>query len=509
MAYTQFHQPHPDFESQPIFYDTDGSPLYEAPFRHLLNSIINRNDVAALNLYNNSLYSCVFLPSYDVDYENPFSVALGCRSFDALRALIGIYLSEPSLIEPLQMYTNRFGLSLIHQACAAGDQEMVEWLINHESPLGSLHDRDLRGWTPLLYAAEALGEAGNLMVGLEAGETPILAREKARENRERLEKLIYWLLDSGCSVSESNTFEGNYDKSLPKGSENVPQIQFTVLGKAIPYASYEMVSHLITKGGGVHTHQAWSSQHTGIDYGENVTPLHIASLFWNLKGIQALIDHRDDMELVCMVSKADGDGRLPLHWALTGSKDRRKEKDNLDEITSCMTNTVRILLDAKPDTINTRDHHGSTAFHCAARLDIGHVAIARAIQMLLDAHPSLDTLNFRNRRGATAVGDIIQPSKLPDGTLEQIIAPIMTLLANGADAHLCDNKGRNVLHRLCMSRWTQPLTTVTLDRFLVFVDVNETDADGYTALDYLGRNPNLIDAARYLLRRGADATRND
>ncbi|KAJ6096608.1 hypothetical protein N7486_007354 [Penicillium sp. IBT 16267x] len=409
MAYEEFYQRHEDFEDQPpIFHDADGSPVYEGPYRALLCSIIQCNDVTALHSYNNS-HLRVFLPSYKEDpAQNPFRIALCCRSFDVLRALVGIYLSDPSLTEPLQIYNNRCYVSLVHHTCATGDQEMVEWLINHEPPLGSLHDRDTRGWTPLLYAAEALGEAGNLMVGAEAGEIPILAREKARENRERLEKLIYWLLDSGCSVPESNTFE-NYDKSLPEGSKNVPQIGFTVLGKAIPYASYEMVSHLITKGGGVHTPQAWSGQNTGIQHGENVTPLHIASLFWNLEGIQALIDHRGDIELIHMVSQADSDGRLPLHWAMVGVHDRREEKDNMDEIISRMTSTIKLLLDAKPETINTRDLHGSTTFHYAAQQYTGHDAPTRAVQMLLDAHPSLDTLNFRNRQGATAVGDMIQP----------------------------------------------------------------------------------------------------
>ncbi|KAJ6102631.1 hypothetical protein N7486_005058 [Penicillium sp. IBT 16267x] len=509
MAYEEFYQRDEDFEDQPpVFHDADGSPVYEGPYYALLCRIIHYNDVTALHSYNNS-HLRVFRRSYKEDpSQNPFWIALGSRSFDALRALVGIYLSDPSLTEPLQVYNNRCDLSLVHQTCATGNQEMVEWLINHEPPLGSLHDRDTQGRTPLLYAAEALGEAGNLMVGAEPGETHILAREKARENRERLEKFIYWLLDSGCSVPESNTFE-NYDKSLPEGSENVSQIRFTVLGKAIPSASYEMVSHLITKGGGVHTPQAWSAQLTGIEYGWNVTPLHIASLFWNLEGIQALIDHRGDIELNHMVSQADSEDRLPLHWALIGIEDRREERDNMDEIISRMTSTIKLLLDAKPETINTRDLHGSTTFHYAAKQFTGHVALTRAVQMLLDAHPSLDTLNFRNRRGATAVGDMIQTYKFSDCTLEQIIAPIMALLENGADAHSCDNKGRNVLHRLCMSRWTQPLTTVTLDRFLEFVDVNETDADGRTALDYLNRNPNLIDAARYLISRGAVATRTD
>ncbi|KAJ5720930.1 uncharacterized protein N7483_008864 [Penicillium malachiteum] len=413
------------------------------------------------------------------------------------------------MTEPLQTYTNRCGLSLIHRTCSAGEQDMVEWLINHKPPLGSLHDRDPTdiGWTPLLYAAEALGMAGGLILDADVGEAPAIARKKASKNRERLESFIHWLLDNGCSIAESNTFERNHDDGLQGKSDDALRREFTVLGQAIPYASYGMVSRLITKESDVHTPQTWSSQNTGIELGQNVTPLHIASLFWNLDGIQALIDHCGDVGLEFMASKADDDGRLPLHWAVTCIRENREEKDNLDEIISHMTSTMRILLDANPDTINTRDHHGSTVFHYAARLNLmGHEVLSQAIQKLLDAHPSLDTLKVRNNRGATAVGDMLQPFTSPAGTLEQIMGPILTLLANGADAHLCDNKGRNVLHRLCMSTWKQPLTADILGRLLEFVDINDTDVNGYTALDYLVSKPNRIDAAHYLRTRAADAT---
>ncbi|KAJ5806526.1 uncharacterized protein N7503_004128 [Penicillium pulvis] len=59
-----------------------------------------------------------------------------------------------------------------------------------------------------------------------------------------------------------------------------------------------------------------------------------------------------------------------------------------------------------------------------------------------------------------------------------------------------------------MPRWTQPISTDALD-LLKYVNVNETDADGCTVLHYLVRNLSQIDAARYLIQRGADATKKD
>lgn len=138
MAYRNFHQCHPDFEGQlPIFHDTDGSPVYEAPYRILLQSTIVHNDTAALNSYNNSPHSRVFLQAYDGSYDNPFSIAFGYRSFDALRILIKMYLSDTSLTEPLEEYTRRLNVSFIHDACATADQELVLWLMNHDPPLES------------------------------------------------------------------------------------------------------------------------------------------------------------------------------------------------------------------------------------------------------------------------------------------------------------------------------------------------------------------------------------
>jgi ankyrin repeat protein len=510
MAYTKFHQRHPDFENErPIFRDTDGSPVYGGPYRGLLHSIIHRNDVSALHLYNESPHCAVFLQTYDVDSDNPFSIALGCRSHDTLRALIKIYLSDTSLTEPLENYLNRFSVFLIHEACAAADRDLVLWLINHDPPLGTLHDRSFRDRTPLFCAAEALGEVGGLMVSGETGQG-VVARQKARERRDHIEDFIYWMFSMGCSVSESDTLERSYSyQELQGAPEKWPALKRTVLGAAIPYASYEMVSFLIANGADVHGRQIWFSQCCGLDYGEEVTPLHIAALFWNLEAMQALMDHRGDAKLSDMVSVDDNEGRLPLHWALTGIIDRREESDNTDEIISRMTDTVKTLLDLKPDTVNTRDQHGATAFHFAVHMHFGHVAIPQAITLLLAANPSQDTLNSRNGRNSTALGDAIRPFTFLGGSLDQLADLVKSFITNGADAHSCDNKSRSILHILCSRAWPQSIPPAFLEFLLETIDINRIDADGCTALHYLVKNLDQGDAIRHLVSRGADVSAID
>lgn len=511
MAYTKFHQRHPDFENEPpAFLDTDGSPVYESPYHGLLRSIIQCNDVSALHLYNDSPHCPVFLQTYDPSYDNPFSIALGCRSHDVLRALIDIYLSDKSSTEPLEKYLNRFFVSLIHEACAAADRDLVLWLINHDPPLGTLHDRSFRDRTPLFCAAEALGEVSDLMVASEPGQSAV-ARQKARERRQHIEDFIRWLFIMGCSVSESDALEKNINyEELPGASEKALVLKRTVLGAAIPYASYTMVSYLIANGADVHARQMWSGQCCGgIGYGEEVTPLHIAALFWNRDAMQALMDHRGDTQLSEMVSIADNEARLPLHWALTGIMDRREEKDNIDEIISRMTDAVQTLLDIKPDTVNMRDRYGATTFHYAVHIHLGYVAIPQAIKLLLAANPSHDILNFRNRRGATALGDTIRPFTFFGGSLDQLAGIVKTFITNGADARLCDYKGRSILHILSSHAWPLSIPPAMLDFLLESIDVSQPDADGCTALHYLVKNLDQGDAIRHLVSRGADVTAID
>ncbi|CAI7672456.1 unnamed protein product [Penicillium crustosum] len=138
----------------------------------------------------------------------------------------------------------------------------------------------------------------------------------------------------------------------------------------------------------------------------------------NLEGTQALIDHRGDIELAAMVTIADSEGRLPAHWALIGTYDRREEKDNTDDIISRILTIVKTLLDVKLATVNPRDESGTTAFHYALQIRIEYREVFQDIEVLLDANPSVDTLNS-NHRGTTSLGDVMRSCKTYGGTLEK------------------------------------------------------------------------------------------
>lgn len=109
-------------QNEPAFYDTDGSPVYEAPYQALLGHIVGRNDVTALRLYQNSPHTNVFWEAYELPSWHPFFVAARNNSFDALRELLEIYLTDPVYTEPLDKYLERVGFSPINVACAASNQ---------------------------------------------------------------------------------------------------------------------------------------------------------------------------------------------------------------------------------------------------------------------------------------------------------------------------------------------------------------------------------------------------
>ncbi|OJJ95608.1 hypothetical protein ASPACDRAFT_126406 [Aspergillus aculeatus ATCC 16872] len=210
MSYPEFHERHRIF----AFHDTDGSPVYEDGWGGLCGRIVARNDLAALRLYHASPNTRVFWEGYEAPYWHPFFVAAGCGSWEALRALIEIYLTDPTYNNPEQLpldqYMTQLDFSPINEACAAANREMLLWLLQHDPPLATLQDRDARSHTPLFSAASGL-----------------------RRGRD----------DNDGNASEP--------------SQPAKELQQTMLGAAIPHASYRLTSRLIAEDADVYARQNW------------------------------------------------------------------------------------------------------------------------------------------------------------------------------------------------------------------------------------------------------------
>ncbi|KAJ5709527.1 ankyrin [Penicillium malachiteum] len=380
----------------------------------------------------------------------------------------------------------RISFSPINVACAGAQRELLLWLIHHALPSANLHDRDANGETPHFSAVNGLNG--------EVDDTSLSGDTRKRE------EFISFLLDQGWSVRDSNVFvqqDFNVDN----------QIEKTVLGAAIRYASQKMVSCLIAEGADVHAQQIWRD-HTPmrrsdhIENGAKVTALHIASMFWNLEGIRALLVHPEDETVAEMISSTDDHGRIPLHWALQGTRDephRELNKNKEYQSPPRKMDTVQLLVSASPDTISATDRHGATVFNYAVKSDSALPGILAIVKILLDAKPP--ALNTRDLIGATALQDaMVHHSRRMGGILDPQFAELVdTLLDNGADAHLS-------LHKLFAGSWLDSISTVMIEHLLKQTDINETDADGCTAMHYAVRNMDQIDATRYLISRGADVT---
>ncbi|KAJ5766584.1 uncharacterized protein N7511_004200 [Penicillium nucicola] len=454
MAYSRFRQQHPDLQSQgPAFNDEDGVPLYEAPYQDLLAEIVRQDDVASLLLYNDSPNTTVFWKSYATYYYHPLINAAECGSFNVLKTLLEIYLADSTLPEPINAYHARVYSSLINDACAAADRELMLWLLHQDPPLGTLHDRSVDGETPLFSAASGLGAKDVDVAGT------IASRHKKRDQL--------------------------------------------------------MVSRLIAEGADIYARQKWSNNNGVRLSGDQVTVLHIAAHFWNLEGMKVLADNLGQAGFAAMSSMTDDAGRLPLHWALSGYSDKRMEMDDWDdqeEITDHIIRTIEMLLESNPDAIGIRDHEGANVFHYAVTCNSSLAGILPVVKILLGTKPLPSILNTRNHLGWTVLETAIDSygGVRRGNPSVQFLNMLTALLEHGADGRTCNAQSQNLLHKVAMNfRDTGCADIAIIEKLLEYVSVNDTDVDGRTPLHFMVRHLSRVNAVQHLIVRGANVNAVD
>jgi hypothetical protein len=273
MAYQEF-QTCTDavFESRKNI-DIDGTALYETEFGSLLREIITRNDTPLLKQY---------IAAYDLhtsgvqvtemQSRDPFYTAVADGSLDVLRVLLDLHRRNPKSVS-----IEERGFSLLNVACEHAQIEVVSFLLDTDPPLGTVHDRDPGGWTPIMSAAYSTGAL-------------------AAADRARGEALVSMLLDQGASARDSVRFTANMRTTGE--AQPAPQPEFTVLSLAITGSSYAMVKRLIEHDADVWERLCYYSDDPGVwDDGINIwdiTLLHMGSRSWNADGIRAVLDHGDD-----------------------------------------------------------------------------------------------------------------------------------------------------------------------------------------------------------------------
>ncbi|KAJ5106293.1 hypothetical protein N7456_002968 [Penicillium angulare] len=393
---------------------------------------------------------------------------------DALRALTEIHESHPSQTrnEPLLSRMERANYRLLNEACANAQFETAEYLMNCGPPLGELFNERGYADAPLV----------SVLAALKFVKSPPRGRIVTQSNIE-IEQFVYSLLDRGASVRGQSTGQSN------------------VLGAAAPLGSYELASRLISEGADLHGKEIWWEMDEGKT--DNVTALHLASGAWNLPFIQALREHYGTFELTQAARATDSRGRVPLHWALSCLSNGLNWVS--DDTLSTGLEVINLLLELNPEAINTQSSHGAV-FNFLTNGPILGAATLTFMKVLLDYNPSIDTVNAQDQAGATALLRILSSHETCNAVRESYTIPLIELLlAHGADRSICDNKGQTALHKLGSSpSYDDPISPDLLEMFIPFVDLNQADINGWTALHWMARNLRQVEPCRLLVKRGAD-----
>ncbi|KAB8255516.1 ankyrin repeat-containing domain protein [Aspergillus pseudonomiae] len=443
MSFSQFHNPSTlrgdSWDSG--LRDTDGSIMYETEDQTLREEIIRRNDVETLKQYIGQHPKTGLEPEPAYYRLDVFFVATQDGCIDALRVLLAYYHANLDKAVPLE----RRDIVLLNVACKYSQLETVQFLLDSQPPLGNIHDKGPGGETAILSAAESFTWPGEV------------TSDRIKECLVRSEELMYMLLDKGASVNDVTMVQNEYNAHLP------PQPCDTVLSLAISRASYTLVKRLIEQGANVHAKQEHADSRFGFDVDlRDVTALHYGSIYWNIEGVRALLDHPGNAKIADMVSVRD-----------TIGDDTREQERHFreDEILPRYIGILKILLTANPSTINMQDNQGSTALHydiiqflCenGADASISNYEGQTALHLLALCSRDCDPIDTAtDKSGATALHTMSM-------CLRQI--PILQhLLKLGADATIQDSEGDTPLHKL-MRRPYLRTKNVTLAQRMAALD---------------------------------------
>ncbi|KAJ5215841.1 uncharacterized protein N7498_002248 [Penicillium cinerascens] len=152
-----------------------------------------------------------------------------------------------------------------------------------------------------------------------------------------------------------------------------------------------------------------------------------------------------------------------------------------------------------------RGHRGA-AFNFAVAGMVDGPGSLIFVKLLLDTNPHASTLNVRYQSGDTALLHVLKHHEGCSWSHKGYFMPLVDLLlAHGADKGLHNNHGQTVLHKLASSpTYNEPVCPDLLEALIPFVDINQADANGWTALHFMARNLRQIKASRLLVSRGAD-----
>jgi ankyrin repeat protein len=430
------------YPPQPLYtlVDENGNILFETHDGRLLDAILRNNDVDALIQYV-TRYPEITKPA--AGYRGDiFYLATARGGVDVLRALLQYYASNANTMQP----PNERGFLFLNIACKYCRVDTVRLLLEDYPEYTDIHGRAERGESAILAAAQWSG----FNIDNEASHR---------------DEIMHMLLDKGASAEDFSQwlhFPTEVTIELGQPIENV-------LTLAVPWASPGLIRRLIDKGADPNEKTyTYSTNDRAVTEKKvvtsGVTALFVASIYWNVEVVEILLrHHKSGDDAAELVSRCDSYGRLPLHWAAGGSKEgfhpNLIQNPNFNKR---VINTLKLLVESNPTTVNARDHDGETPLHYATH----------------------------------SFGRLTIPYK---GVFQYF-------LDNDADASIQNREGRTPFQFLC-DRFNDgiPLEATTMSLlFTESEDLSHADADGNTCLHKLASQWDRVEAVKFLLERGAN-----
>lgn len=325
--------------------DRDGAILYEREGLPLLHGIVQENDLGALQQYF-TIAPC-FVPKLPngeeeiIETTDYFCLAVESGSQDVLQWLLNNAPRDTVSTQPIKFKTR--GFQLLNEAARYGHIEIVKFLLDHQPLYANIQDRDNKGCTAILSAADVFSERYCFQPKW---------NEVCLKNNEAV---INLLLDRGAYA---------FDAVLATYNEETLD---TVLTLVVKWAGPELIKRLIDCGANVHTTITNWTKFMGPS-ASGVNALAVACYHANIKAAKTLIDCRGVVTAASMVCSRDSLWGLPLHWAT-----QNQLPDNLEYIPNSIlrervqniTSLIELLLNLYPAAINTQDQDGYTALHHA------------------------------------------------------------------------------------------------------------------------------------------------